>query len=57
VADVYDALASDRPYRSAFPHERTLAIMSAEAGTRLDPALFDLFRTLDLSTAPALAAA
>jgi putative nucleotidyltransferase with HDIG domain len=56
VADVYDALASDRPYRSAFPHERTLAIMSAEAGTRLDPALFDLFRTLDLSTAPALAA-
>jgi putative nucleotidyltransferase with HDIG domain len=57
VADVYDALASDRPYRPAFPHERTLAIMSAEAGTRLDPALFDLFRTLDLSPAPALAAA
>jgi len=56
VADVYDALASDRPYRRAFSHERTLAIMSAEAGTRLDPVLFDLFRTLDLSTAPALAA-
>ena len=56
VADVYDALASDRPYRPAFPHERTLAIMSAEAGTRLDPALFDLFRTLDLSPASALAA-
>ena len=56
VADVYDALASDRPYRPAFPHERTLAIMSAEAGTRLDPALFDLFRTLDLPAAPALAA-
>jgi putative nucleotidyltransferase with HDIG domain len=52
VADVYDALASDRPYRPAFPHERTLAIMSAEAGTRLDPALFDLFRTLDLPGAP-----
>ncbi|MFL5382990.1 MAG: HD domain-containing phosphohydrolase [Longimicrobiaceae bacterium] len=56
VADVYDALASDRPYRRAFPHERTLAIMAAEAGTRLDPALFELFRTLDLSAAPALAA-
>jgi putative nucleotidyltransferase with HDIG domain len=56
VADVYDALASDRPYRSAFPHERTLAIMSSEAGTKLDPALFDLFRTLDLAAAPALAA-
>jgi putative nucleotidyltransferase with HDIG domain len=56
VADVYDALASDRPYRPAFPHERTLEIMSAEAGTRLDPALFDVFRTLDLSAGTALAA-
>jgi putative nucleotidyltransferase with HDIG domain len=56
VADVYDALASDRPYRPAFPHERTLAIMSSEAGTRLDPALFDLFRKLDLAGTPALAA-
>ncbi len=56
VADVYDALASDRPYRPAFPHERTLAIMSSEAGTKLDPELFDLFRTLDLAAAPALAA-
>lgn len=52
VADVYDALASDRPYRPAYPHERTLAIMAAEAGIRLDPALFALFRTLDLHAAP-----
>lgn len=52
VADVYDALASDRPYRRAFSHERTLAIMAAEAGIRLDPALFALFRTLDLHAAP-----
>jgi len=57
VADVYDALASDRPYRPAFPHERTLSIMSSEAGTKLDPALFDLFRTLDLDLAPASALA
>jgi putative nucleotidyltransferase with HDIG domain len=57
VADVYDALASDRPYRPAFPHQRTLEIMAAEAGTRLYPALFDLFRTLELPTVPTLAAA
>jgi putative nucleotidyltransferase with HDIG domain len=55
VADVYDALASDRPYRPAFPHERTLEVMSAEAGRRLDPSLFDVFRRLDLG-APAVAA-
>ena len=57
VADVYDALASDRPYRPAFPHERTLEIMSSEAGIRLDPALFGIFRGLDLRAAGVLAAA
>jgi putative nucleotidyltransferase with HDIG domain len=56
VADVYDALASDRPYRPAFSRERALSIMSDEAGTRLDPHLFELFRAIDLPAAPALAA-
>jgi HD-GYP domain-containing protein (c-di-GMP phosphodiesterase class II) len=51
VADVYDALASDRPYRRAFTHEKTLEIMSAEAGHTLDPALFHIFRGLDLGSA------
>jgi len=58
VADVYDALATDRPYRPAFPHERTLEIMAADAGRRFDPRLFALFRELDLAGAtPALSAA
>ncbi|HKP76518.1 MAG TPA: HD domain-containing phosphohydrolase [Longimicrobiaceae bacterium] len=57
VADVYDALASDRPYRRAFPHDRTLEVMAAEAGTRLDPALFEVFRCLDLGAPEVLAAA
>ena len=57
VADVYDALATDRPYRRAFGHQKALDIMAAEAGTRLDPALFSLFRELDLGGSTALAAA
>lgn len=59
VADVYDALATDRPYRPAFPHDRTLEIMAGDAGRKLDPRLFALFRELDLSAVaePALAAA
>jgi putative nucleotidyltransferase with HDIG domain len=48
VADVYDALASDRPYRPAFRHDQTLEIMAAESGSKLDPALFDVFRSLEL---------
>jgi putative nucleotidyltransferase with HDIG domain len=46
VADVYDALATDRPYRPAFSHAETLRIMAAESGTRLDPRLFALFQEL-----------
>ncbi|HEU4561678.1 MAG TPA: HD domain-containing phosphohydrolase [Longimicrobium sp.] len=49
VADVYDALASDRPYRAAFRREKALDIMAADAGRKLDPALFSLFRDLDLA--------
>ena len=37
VADVFDALTADRPYRAAMPVEKALAIMRAEAGTSLDP--------------------
>jgi putative two-component system response regulator len=44
VADVYDALSSDRPYRAGLPPERCLAMLreSAAAGG-LDPALVEAF--------------
>ena len=48
---------SPSPYRRAFPHDTTLEMMAAEAGTRLDPALFDVFRGLDLGAPEVLAAA
>jgi putative two-component system response regulator len=44
VADVYDALSSDRPYRPAMPLERCLRILQEEAaGGGLDPELVRLF--------------
>ena len=43
VADVYDALTSDRPYRSAFRHSTTMAILKENAGTQLDPDLVAVF--------------
>jgi putative two-component system response regulator len=43
VADVYDALTSDRPYRAAMPIDEAIAIMVAARGTHLDPELLDLF--------------
>ncbi len=37
VADVYDALVSDRPYRKAIPLERVLEIILEESGRHFDP--------------------
>jgi cyclic di-GMP phosphodiesterase len=37
VADVYDALTSDRVYRAAWPVEKVLAYIREHAGRRFDP--------------------
>ena len=39
VADIYDALTSDRPYRAALTHEVGMQVLRAEAGGRLDAAV------------------
>jgi HD-GYP domain-containing protein (c-di-GMP phosphodiesterase class II) len=44
VADVYDALTSERPYRDAFAEEDALDIMRLDVPGRLDP---DAFRALE----------
>ncbi len=43
VADVYDALSSDRPYKKAFPLEKCLQIMESETGRRFDPKVLQAF--------------
>lgn len=37
VADVFDALKSDRPYRSGMPFEQVMEIITKEAGHQFDP--------------------
>ena len=37
VADTFDAITSTRPYRHARSHRAALNVLSAEAGTQLDP--------------------
>jgi len=37
VADAYDAMTSDRPYRAALPHEIALVEIRRGAGTQFDP--------------------
>jgi len=53
VADVYDALTSDRPYKRAWTHEDALAELQRMAGTHLDPDVVRVF-TRRFPTAPEL---
>jgi len=39
IADVYDALTSERPYKKAWTEERAIALLEEEAGTHFDPSL------------------
>lgn len=44
IADVYDALTSNRSYRSGFDHERAVEIMIENNATgHFDPVVFELF--------------
>lgn len=48
LADIYDALISDRPYRKAMKKEEIVSYMKSERGTFFDPELLDIFlRDLD----------
>lgn len=44
LADVYDALRSPRPYKTARTHEETAQIMEEMAPRKFDPHLYRLFR-------------
>jgi putative two-component system response regulator len=43
LADVYDALSSDRPYRPAWPRDQVLAEIAAGRGAHFDPGVVDVF--------------
>ena len=46
VADIYDALTTERPYRKAYPRERALEMLTSMRGNVLDPDLVDIFVTI-----------
>ena len=43
LADVYDALISERPYKKAFTHEDASRMIIEERGTHFDPDVVDAF--------------
>jgi HD-GYP domain-containing protein (c-di-GMP phosphodiesterase class II) len=43
VVDVWDALTSDRPYRSAWSKEKTLEYIREQSGRHFDPRVVEVF--------------
>ena len=43
IADVYDALISDRVYKAGVPHEQAVGIIFGERGGQFDPDMVDAF--------------
>ena len=43
VADVFDALTSERPYKKAWEDERALAYLRDQSGSHFDPRCVDAF--------------
>jgi putative two-component system response regulator len=46
IADVYDALISERPYKVAMSHEEAMRNIAGGRDTQFDPNLVDLFISL-----------
>lgn len=47
VADVFDALTHERPYKPAWDPERAVAEVASQAGRQFDPRVVDAFLALD----------
>jgi putative two-component system response regulator len=49
IVDIFDALTSERPYKKAFPLDKSVAIMTDGKGEFFDPTLLEIFfANLDL---------
>ena len=57
IADVFDALTTERPYKKALPVASALAILEAERGRHFDPTCLDAFLSAFAEMEPADAAA
>jgi len=47
IADVYDALISERPYKEPFPHETAVKIIMEGSGSHFEPAIAEAFLSVE----------
>jgi len=46
IADVYDALVSERPYKKPFTHEQAVKIIKEGSGAHFDPKIAEIFLSI-----------
>ena len=46
VADVYDALTSERHYKKPYLHSKSVDIISSSSGTHFEPCIVDVFKSI-----------
>jgi len=47
LADCFDALTHERPYKEAWPVKKAVALLANESGSKFDPRVVEAFLTLD----------
>ena len=47
IADVYDALVSERPYKKPFTHEQAVEIIKENSGAHFDPNIAEMFLSIE----------
>jgi diguanylate cyclase (GGDEF)-like protein len=52
IAEAYEAMINDRPYKSSISHDQAVHEIERHAGTQFDPALVELFVELYRDAAP-----
>lgn len=57
VADAYDAMTSDRPYRRGMSHEQAVRVLQQNAGTQFDPIIVPVLAGITAATPKAAPAA
>ncbi len=43
IADTYDAMTTERPYRGPFPRDHVISVLKEQKGKQFDPELVDIF--------------
>jgi HD-GYP domain-containing protein (c-di-GMP phosphodiesterase class II) len=49
IADTFDAMTSDRPYRKSLGPDRALTEIKNCSGTQFDPALVEVFAKMSIN--------